>query len=85
MDQTEFSRHYLGTFTRRRHRDDSDSLDKEELSSLINLMFRFSQSTGSNFKIEEYDDMVFILTDVNKLSQNDRRSCQREKTCRGFE
>lgn len=50
------------------------SLDKSEITELINMMFRFQTRTGCSFKIEEYIGSVFILTDPNKLCSSDVES-----------
>ena len=50
---------------------DMEPLDKEEVIDLTNMMFRFQMRSGAAFKIEEYGDCVFILTDINKLTRND--------------
>ena len=48
-----------------------EPLDKNEITDLINMMFSFYLKTGSLFKIEEYAESVYILTDVAKLTSKD--------------
>lgn len=70
MNDTEFRRQYLGEFPVG-HTMEMEPLDKTEVTDLLNMMFRFSLRTGSKFKIEEYAESVFILTDIAKLIHAD--------------
>ena len=56
----------------------SESLDKQEITDLLNMMFRFHLRTGSYFKIEEYSNSVDILTDIDKLLGSDLNSFKKK-------
>jgi len=73
-----FRRKYLGEFPKMGHEMGMDPLDKDEITELINMMFRFQLRTGSEFKIEEYAESVFVLTDINKLTGGDVASFHRK-------
>jgi len=66
---TYFESQYIGSFPERV--DISASLDKAEITDLLNMMFRFQLRTGSPFKVEEFPDQVVILTDLPKLQSSD--------------
>jgi len=70
MNDQEFKRQYLGEF-QMGHTMEMEPLDKTEATDLLNMMSRFQLRTGSPFKIEEYAESVFILTDINKLIGSD--------------
>jgi len=69
--EEKFRRELLGEFPKMGHTMEMEPLDKSEATDLLNMMFRFHLRTGSNFKIEEYAESVFILTDINKLINTD--------------
>jgi len=71
MDEQEFRRMYLGEFPVRNSVDMEEPLDKSEVTDMLNMMFRFHLRTGIYFKIEEYIDSIFILTDINKIIHKD--------------
>lgn len=48
-----------------------EPMDKGEVIDLMNMMFKFHLRTGALFKIEEFADQVFILTDVDLLMGSD--------------
>ena len=75
--EEEFKRKYLGEFVTMGHEMRMEPLDKEELGELMNMMFRFHLRTKSYFKIEEYAESTFILTDVDKLEASDLKSFHR--------
>jgi len=69
--EEKFRQEYLGEFPKMGHEMRMEPLDKDEITELLNMMFRFHLRTGSYFKIEEYAESVFILTDINKLLHTD--------------
>jgi len=76
--EEKFRREYLGEFPKRGHEMRMEPLDKDEITDLMNMMFRFHIRTGSYFKIEEYAEATFILTDVAKLIGSDLKSFHRK-------
>ena len=76
MGDQEFKRQILGEFVG--HTMEMQSLDKNEITEILNMMFRFHLRTGSYFKVEEYAETVFILTDVKKLLGKDLASFHRK-------
>jgi len=70
MSNESFDRVYLGEFRRGTDKVLNPQLDKDDLASLFNMMLKFQRNTGSEFKIEEYLDTLFIFTDIAKLYKN---------------
>lgn len=70
MNEQEFKTQHIGEFSMGRTME-MEPLDKTEATDLINMMSRFQIKTGSPFKIEEYAESVFILTDIGKLTGSD--------------
>jgi len=53
------------------HEMSMNPFDKGEVIDLMNMMFKFQLRTGSFFKIEEYAEQTYILTEVDLLLGSD--------------